>query len=140
MAILDYTTKVPVHATVGEIQGILVGHGAQKIMLDYTAGHIDAITFSIATPRGLRGVRLPANAAGVQRALERDRKRADQEQAERVAWRIVKDWLEAQMAILDADMVEVDEIFLPYMLDRSGERTMFEAYKANQLMIEGGRQ
>ncbi len=83
------------------------------------------------------GVRLPANVAGVQRALEKDRKRADRDQAERVAWRIVKDWLAAQMAILEAEMVEVDEIFLPYLLDRTGERTMFEAYKMNQFMMEG---
>ena len=53
------------------------------------------------------------------------RQATDKEQAKRVAWRILKDWLEAQMAILDAEMVRMEEIFLPYMTDNNGQ-TMFQ--------------
>lgn len=35
MPLLNYTTKVDVHATLGTIQGQLVKHGAKKIMQDY---------------------------------------------------------------------------------------------------------
>lgn len=49
------------------------------------------------------------------------------EQAERVAWRIIKDWIEAQMAILESKQVVFEEIFLPYMLNNKGQ-TFFEAY------------
>ena len=41
-----------------------------------------------------------------------------------MAWRIVKDWVEAQMALLATGMVELEEIFLPYML--SGDRTLYQ--------------
>lgn len=37
MSILNYTTKVDVYKTIGEIQSVLVKHGARKIMQDYDA-------------------------------------------------------------------------------------------------------
>jgi hypothetical protein len=49
-----------------------------------------------------------------------------------VAWRIIKDWVEAQMAILESQMVQMEEIFLPYMVNRQGQ-TFFEAYQKKLL-------
>lgn len=136
MPLLNYTTKVNVYTTLGEIQQQLVKHGAKKIMQDYdNNGRISALTFLIDTPAGLRGIRLPANVNSVLAVLHRQNVKCDWEQAERVAWRIVKDWVEAQMAILESEMVQMDEIFLPYMVNNSG-RTLFEAYRENQLLLE----
>ena len=84
----------------------------------------------------MRGVRLPANIEAVQRVLIQQKVNCDKAQAARVAWRIVKDWVEAQMAILESEMVDMDEIFLPYMLNSSGD-TVYELYSHNQLMLEG---
>lgn len=138
MPILNYTTSVNVFKTIGEIQAQLVKHGAKKIMQDYDdEGRIAALSFLVETPTGLRGIRLPANVDAVHAVLTRQRVKCDREQAERVAWRIVKDWVEAQMAILESEMVQVDEIFLPYMVNGSGQ-TLFQAYRNNQLMLEGG--
>ena len=138
MPILNYTTKVDVYTTLGQIQGILVKHGARKIMQDYDdAGHIVALSFLIDTPTGLRGIRLPANTEAVQRVLAKQKVKCDRDQAERVAWRIVKDWVEAQMAILESEMVQLDQIFLPYMVNDNGQ-TVFEVYRANQLFLEAG--
>ena len=53
-----------------------------------------------------------------------------QDQARRTAWRILKDWIQAQMALLETNMVEMEEIFPPYML--SGEQTLYQALQANQ--------
>ena len=137
MPLLNYTTKVNVFTTLGEIQSVLVKHGAKKIMQDYDdAGRIIALTFSIETPAGMCGVRLPANVDAVHKVLARQKVKCDREQAERVAWRIVKDWVEAQMAILESEMVQMDEIFLPYMVNNAGQ-TFFQAYQANQLRLEG---
>lgn len=136
MPILNYTTKVDVYTTIGAIQGALVKHGAKKIMQDYDdAGRIAAICFAIDTPGGIRGIKLPANAAAVQAVLQRQKVKCDYEQAERVAWRIIKDWVEAQMAILESQMVQMDEIFLPYMVDKQGQ-TLYAAYQTGRLMLE----
>ena len=138
MPLLNYTTKVDTYTTLGSIQGQLVKHGAKKIMQDYDDhGRIAALTFLIDTPAGMRGIRLPANVDKVHSVLHRQKIKCDREQAERVAWRIVKDWVEAQMAILESEMVQMDEIFLPYMVDNNGQ-TFFEAYRNNQLMLGEG--
>lgn len=71
----------------------------------------------------------------VMAVLHKQKVKCDREQAERVAWRIVKDWVEAQMAILESEMVHMDEIFLPYMVNNSGQ-TFFQAYRSNQLLLE----
>lgn len=138
MPIMNYTTKVDVFATLGEIQGQLVKHGAKKIMQDYDDdGHISALSFLIDTPNGPRGVKLPANVDAVRTVLTKQKVKCDRDQAERVAWRIVKDWVAAQMAILESEMVQMDEIFLPYMLNDKGQ-TLFQCYRQNQLSIEEG--
>ena len=137
MPLLNYTTKVDVYATLGEIQGQLVKHGAKRIVQDYDDdGHITSLSFMVDTPAGPRGIRLPANVEAVHAVLTRQKVKCDREQAERVAWRIVKDWVEAQMAILESEMVQMDEIFLPYMLGNGGQ-SFFQAYRENQLMLPG---
>nr|DAR44498.1 MAG TPA: hypothetical protein [Caudoviricetes sp.] len=139
MPLLNYTTKVDVYTTISAIQGQLVKHGAKKIMQEYDdAGRITALSFQIDTPNGLRAIKLPANAEPVRRVLSKQKVKCDVEQSERVAWRIIKDWVEAQMAILESEMVQMDEIFLPYMLNSKGQ-TVFEAYQSQQLWLgEGG--
>jgi hypothetical protein len=139
MPLLNYTTKVDVYTTIGAIQGQLVKHGAKKIMQEYDdAGRITALSFQIDTPNGMRGIKLPSNAEAVRRVLAKQKVKCDVEQSERVAWRIIKDWVEAQMAILESEMVQMDEIFLPYMLNSKGQ-TVFEAYQSQQLWLgEGG--
>ena len=58
------------------------------------------------------------------------------EQAERVAWRILKDWVEAQMALLDIEMVRFEEIFRPYIETSSGQ-TIYERLEERQFLLEG---
>ena len=135
MPLLNYTTKVDVYTTIGAIQGCLVKHGARKIMQDYDGeGRPQALCFAIETQFGMRGVKLPANVDAVHRVLVNQKVKCDREQAERVAWRILKDWIEAQMAILDSQMVQMDEIFLPYMIAKDGATT-YELYLNNQLRL-----
>ena len=139
MPILNYTTKVSVHDSVGEIQKQLAKHGARRIMQEYDEnGMVTTLSFQIETPAGFRAIRLPSNVDAVMKVLNRQKVKADRAQAERVAWRIIKDWVEAQMAILETEMVQMDEIFLPYMLDNTGEHTLYEALREKQFLLEGG--
>lgn len=139
MPLLNYTTKVDVYTTVGEIQSQLVKHGARKIMQEYNdEGGIDSLTFLIDTPLGIRSIRLPSRTDAVAAVLLRQKIKCDRAQAERVAWRILKDWVEAQMAILESEMVTIDEVFLPYMIDGAGN-TVYQLYSQQQMMIEGAK-
>lgn len=138
MAIKNYTTTIDVYKSLGEIQGALASHGARKIMVDYDeAGRPVGITFGIETPMGPRGFLLPANVDGVRAVLSRQKVKAQDGQAERTAWRNVRDWIMAQMAIIEAGQVEMEEVFLPYLTDRQG-RTLYQLYKGGQLAIGDG--
>lgn len=138
MAIKNYTTTVEVYKSLGEIQGALASHGARKIMVDYDgAGQPIGIVFGIETPAGTRGFCLPANVEGVRAVFARQKVKASTGQAERTAWRNVRDWIMAQMAIIEAGQVEMEEVFLPYLTDRQG-RTLYQLYQGGHLAIGDG--
>lgn len=138
MAIKNYTTTIDVYKSLGEIQGALASHGARKIMVDYDeAGRPVGITFGIETPVGKRGFLLPANVDGVRAVFAKQKIREQDGQAERTAWRNVRDWIMAQMAIIESGQVEMEEVFLPYLTDRQG-RTLYQLYQGGQLAIGDG--
>src|SRR6266516_4278852 len=112
---LNYTTSIPVAQTVGECQAILAKAGAASVAVHYKDGVPVGLSFALRTPHGSRNFTLPVNVGGIHQVLikaERDgkfaglRKARDQfvshEHAGRVAWRVVKDWLEANLAIIAA--------------------------------------
>ena len=106
-------------------------------MIEYDEDcNVNAVTFAIMTGSGMQGVRLPANPERVLAVLHNQRvKSADIEQARRVAWRILKDWFDAQLAILETEMVTIDQVMLPYFVTKSGD-TVYELYQNNQLLLE----
>ena len=135
MPIKDYTTKIDVYTTIGQIQGTLVKHGARRILQEYDQGGFpQTICFEIDTPQGLRAIRLPARVEGIQKTFQRDKARADMAQAQRTAWRIIKDWVDAQMAFIDSLMTSLEEVFLPYMIADENQ-TVFEKYQNQQLLL-----
>lgn len=129
MPLKNYTTKVSAFQSIGEIQAMLAKAGATKMMQELDGGVVTGIFFEINTPYGLRSFRLPAHVNKVQQVLKNQKVKADDEQARNIAWRILKDWTAAQMAILETEMVTVDEIFLPYMLNSNG-KTLYAGYEA----------
>lgn len=143
MSILNYTTKIPVNRTIGEITGILVKAKAQAIMSEYENGRISYVSFRMQTDQGLLSYRLPCNVEGVYEVVKKDKKipaaQRTFEKAERIAWRIVKDWLEAQMAMVEAKLAVLPQVMLPYMQTNNGE-TLYSRFASKQmgnLMIEG---
>lgn len=45
----------------------------------------------------------------------------------------VRDWVLAQMALVESCDAAVDEVFLPYMTDNSG-KTLYQMYSAGRLL------
>lgn len=60
----------------------------------------------------------------------------DLDQARRTGWRIIKDWIDSQMALLEIEIVKFEEIFLPYMYDVNKNQTMFEKLQEKQFLLE----
>ena len=143
MALLNYSTTIEATKTAGEIQGILAGHGAKSIKTDYARdGQVEALSFLILTPQGEVGIRLPINPDAVLKVLTQQnelgkvpKRCLTHAQAVRVAWRIVKAWVQAQMAILETEMVKMEQIFLPYVITESG-RTLYEVMVDSRFQIK----
>lgn len=143
MPLLNYTTKAGSDKTCAEIGKILSSHGAMKLMTDYdeSSGLVSSLSFQIRMASGqLAGFRLPCDWRPVKEILENDSKvpRAlkTQEQAVKVAWRIVKDWCEAQMALVETQMARTEEVFMPYMVMKNGQ-TLAENVQSNPQFLLG---
>lgn len=141
MAILNYTTQIDAFKTVSEIEYILMKHKAKSIMKNYEGETISGLSFLIDTGRQQVPVKLPVRIDECLKVLQKEKQRgtknikATREQAERVAWRILKDWIESQMALLDIEMVKFEEIFLPY-IELQGGQTIYEKLERQQFLIE----
>jgi len=148
--ILNYTTKIDVDKTVAEITKNLAQHGASAIMTDYDKdGAVVALSFKLILEGQNMGFRLPCDWRPVYEILTQGRKfnhwdekknttqkKGYREQAERTAWRIVKDWVEAQMALVETRMVTVPQVFLPYTVMRDG-RTLSETVAQDPKFLLG---
>jgi hypothetical protein len=145
VAIKNYTTSVSEEKTVGEIMALLAGKGARQIFIDYDEqGRPKGVSFIVAIKQNADdpGVpvpfKLPCNFEGVFRALAsryksyHDKSRFERNpesraQARRVAWRIIKDWIDSQMALVEAEQATLAQVFLPYAVSNEGV-TMFERF------------
>jgi hypothetical protein len=141
MPLLNYTTQVSALKTVAEVQAKLAKAGATETATSYADGRPVAVMFRGPTPFGPREYVLPVDGDKVLAVLKQQPKVPDRyknlDQAERIAWRILKDWLEAQLAIIETTMVTIDQVMLPYMRTEDG-RTVFDRYRSNQLVLENG--
>lgn len=135
MPIKNYTTKIDIYTSLGEIQGALAKAGAQKIMVDYVDGKPTGVTFALYRENfGLQGFTLPAAVDGTLRVFSKQNVKPDREQAERTAWRNIRDWVLAQMALIESCDVPIDEVFLPYLINKEGQ-TLYQIYSTGQLLL-----
>lgn len=139
--LLNYTSRVAPGRTILELQRTLADAGAHEVSARYAGGSPVGLAFVIDTPAGRRSFTLPVNADKVYAVMVADRvekRYRNREQAERTAWRIVKDWVEAQLAIVATEMVTLDQVMLPYMTLDSAGRTVYELFVDRTLALGSG--
>ena len=150
MPIKNYTTSISEDKTVGEIMGMLAGKGARHVQISYDdRARPDGISFIVHIKMATGdefGVpvpfKLPCNFQGVFNSLLRnykdrgaryrfERNPESMAQARRVAWRIIKDWIEAQMALVESEQATLAQVFLPYAVtgnDNGASVTMYQKF------------
>jgi hypothetical protein len=136
VAIKNQSTTITVDKTVGEIVGLLTRRGTTSVVTLYKEGQVSGLSFGLKTEYGPRTYALPVNADGVQAVLRKGGAPAAAqrpEQAARIAWRIAKEWLEVQIALVEAGLATLDEVLLPFMLNGGDDRTMYQVYRASAL-------
>jgi hypothetical protein len=142
---MNYTTSIPATRTIGECQSMLCEAGAEAVAVMYADKQPSGLSFRLQTASGMQTFMLPANIDGVSRLLRiadypasvttrQLGKYVTREHAVRVGWRVIKDWLQAQLAFVAAGMVTVDEIMMPYLQVGNG-LTFYRALQENRLQI-----
>lgn len=140
MPLLNYTTQIDAFKTISEIQQLLAKAGASAVLSDYDQnGYIVALSFKIKLNDNELTFRLPTDWRPVLQVLEQQnipRKLQTQEQALRVAWRITKDWVQAQVAFIETMMVTTAQVFLPYAVTQDG-KSLYEYIATNTSLLLG---
>lgn len=139
MAILNYTTKIDAWKTVSEIQQIIARHGATHFSITNEGSWPVALVFSIDYMGQPLNFSLPCNYAGVLRCLQRNKKvpgtLKNEEQALRVGWRILKEWVAAQLAMVEAEVATMQEVFMPYLVIPATGQTLYRTFESTGLKL-----
>ena len=148
MTIKNYTTKIVVEKTVAEIESILAKHGALKIQKEYYGdGSVKGIAFIVQVNEQqipfVLPVDLDAWIALLNRAVDEGklpkRFHNDSAQGARIGWRVIKDWVDAQLALVETQTVKIEQVFMPYAMNSNG-KTLYDQISGNNwgnLLIEG---
>ena len=135
------TTSVSAQTTCGEVSQLLIQGGARSISMDYEeGGRIVGMRFLLIVNGVQHAFRMPVRSGPIFKILNGRRKSAydrqvnatkDREQSERVAWRQLLRWTQAQMALLDCGMAAAAEVYLPYLIDNDGH-TVYELFEESR--------
>ena len=138
MALKNYTSQVSASRSISWIEGKLARSGATQILKMYDSQcRVEGIAFIIPINGTAISFKLPAQVQACEDVLKSEvrRPKADtfkriKEQAERTAWKIVADWVDAQIAMIELSQVEFLQVFLPYMYNPVEKKTFYELSKA----------
>lgn len=135
--IKNYTSTVPANRSISYIENRLVKHGARDIVKRYgPSGELSELCFSIETQKRRIAFKLPARVYRVEKVLMGEVRRPNintekrvKAQAERTAWKLLSDWIDIQLSLIELGQTEILEVFLPYVYDAAKGQTFFERMK-----------
>ncbi len=145
MPLLNYTTEISPERTISEIQKMLSRHNVTAMMTEYDGPNVSAVSFRMNVDGVPMGYKLPCNWRSVlqvfkdnPQAIRNMRLKGGtlEDQAIRTAWRVIKDWIEAQLALVEINMVTIPQVFLPYTIMKDG-RTLSEHIDENPRFLLG---
>ena len=142
MPLFKYTTQSDADKTAASISKMLAKAGAKTIVTDYDdeQDYIKSISFRLPIESRDIFIKLPCDWKPVLQILNDDPKVPNSlkrnDQAVRVAWRIVEAWVEAQLAIIQTRMVKPEQVFLPYVVVNNSGQTLFEKMSDTGFLIQ----
>ncbi|MFA5128544.1 MAG: hypothetical protein WC445_01105 [Patescibacteria group bacterium] len=141
MPIKNYTTTVPANRSIEEIQSALVKHGASGVLYEYEkgTGRIAALKFKLQIGEQAVAFSLPVSWRRFQAVLEEQQvKRSnDEDYVYRVSWRNIRDWVLAQLALYETEMVELPQVFLPFATGKDGSTLYDRVLNQGFLLTDG---
>jgi len=147
----NYTTTISVDKTILEIEILLTKYGAKKILKEYDDNqNITFLTFMIKHNTGFIPIRLPSEPEKIIVMLNEKvdageipkKFRNDKEQASRIMWRIILDWIDSQMTMVEIGMKSLLQIFLADVCAVGSDQSFFKKFTDGEIsnfMIEDQR-
>jgi hypothetical protein len=141
----NYTSTVPASRSVLHIKEQLVKAGAVKMIEDYdrATGSLTGLYFVLQLKDNRQvPFKIPAQVDAVRAHLteceKQGRRRVSitaaeriKAQAERTAWKILSDWIDIQLTLIELQQVDPLEVFLAYVYDQHKNQTFFEKLESN---------
>lgn len=116
----NYTTSISAEKSISEIEKLLLNFGAVDFGKKAANGMFTGMFFSIDVQGKRVPFKLPINIDAIASYLAKQKTKTPKkniyEQAYRVGWRIMRDWVFSQLSIIASGMVNIEDVFLPYML------------------------
>lgn len=148
MAVRNYTTTIDANKTILEVEGILLKFGAQGIYKEYQGTKVNSITFFINKNGQRIPFKIPMSIEKSRRVVENAVKEGKlprkflqeplrSDQGERIAWRIIKDWIDSQLSLLEMHFADAIEILLPYAYNPVEDKTMYQRFMEHSDKILG---
>ena len=136
------TTEIAAERTAAEVSSVLVQAGATSVSVRYDHGRIIGMTWTMRVGPVELPFSMPARIEPLYNILLKRRagyvddeaKARIRAQAERVAWRQLLRWVQAQLAMIEVGMVQRAEVFMPYIQQADGS-TFFEFFESKQLSL-----
>ena len=142
MAIKNYTSEVTVNKSVQHIEDRRVKIGAFNILKEYSESELSGICFIIKTNNKEIPFKLPSKVKNVENYLaSKVKKRRSgtlnkiKSQAARTAWKLLSDWVDIQVSLIELDQAEPLEVFLPYAYDYQKKQTFFDRIKLDNFQL-----
>jgi hypothetical protein len=130
------------------IERALVKAGATHIAKSYEGESVTGFFFQLVENNKPIAFKLPVDVIAVSRVLKSALRRPRPgtlnritEQAERTAWKLLYDWVDVQLSMIELQQAMAIQVFLPYAYDGDRNQTLFEKMQESKFqMLNAGAQ
>ena len=130
----NHSTTVSAIKSITIIEKHLAEFGAINISKQYEKKKIKSIFFQIDVKEKIFSFKLPANIEAAAKILKNKVKRPNKntdnkikEQAEKTAWKIMSEWVQIQITLIEMEQAEFMELFLAYVFNN--DKTFYQQIK-----------
>lgn len=132
----NYTSDVHASTSMSRIEQYLVAAGATDISKKYEDQVCIAIQFRMLIELKPVFFKLPARVDACFKVLWAEVKKPQpgtkertMQQAEKTAWKIICDWVQVQLSMIQLEQAELLQVFLPYVMNPHTEQTFYNTIK-----------
>ncbi len=136
--IKNYTSIVSKEKSIANIEKLLVQAGANHISKIYENNEIKGLFFQLIIDNNPFTFRLPSQSENIYIMLKNNIKKPRKntfkninEQSERIAWKILKEWIHIQLSFIKLKQIEPLQAFLSYLYDFNKQLTFYDTLKQN---------